>query len=257
MNEENEILSYGYDSYWPSFKEYVRTRYSVPSLIMRRCYAAGCLAMAHEIRSGKIKPCTIPLKIRWFQLAEQEIGSYYIEQQQPVPNETVAYRREVARQKEYQPVYRLVGELLTAASENGQPSEWTPEERLQAVRKVAALQGHYNDAWLARSVSELLANQEPIVAYCEGILPEKERKILEKRVQNDADFGTQYDMTLLTWETERAVCLDIDTIRVVHTVPERSLERLMKEKQKNRYFIWQAAIVALLLLLLKCFMNFI
>ena len=86
-------------------------------------------------------------------------------------------------------------------------------------------------------------------------MKQRERFELERLIDKDNAFRLQYEATTLFSDTEDNVADDREKEEIFRNWSDTDLQAFLKEKRNNRRFLWQAALLALILFLLNLLMK--
>ncbi len=253
--EEKAIVSYYYDKNWNAFKSFLRKRFALSDSSLRRLYVASFSELVEKVHQQSFNLEKVPFKIQLFRLGSQRAVELLAVQSKEIPKETPAYLEEYAWQEQYIQIHRCV--YCAIHGKDSIIRELEPTEMLVCIRQLLSIQGIKEKQCWNRPMEEVLSTQDKICAYYNGSVNASQRHELEKRVKEDQEFAQQYDATMLYLETEENILNELELIHVIKDAPKELFPLLLKEKKMNKRFIWQAAIVALILFLLNCLIKLI
>lgn len=253
--EEKALISYYYDKNWDAFKSFLRKRFALPDFSLRKLYAASFSELIAKVHQHQFDLGNAPFKIQLFRLGSQNAIAFLTGLSKNVPEKTPAYLKEYDWQEQYIQIHRCVFHAIWGT--DSVMHELEPAEMLNCIRQLLSIQKIKADPRLENPTAEIFSSQDDMIAYFRDALSLPERRRIEKRVKEDPTFAQQYDATMLYLETEANILDELELIRVIKDTPKDIFPLLVKEKQANRRFIWQAAVVALILFLLNCLMKVI
>ena len=244
--QEKGRLSFFYDRNWKPFQLFVRKRFPLPRGFMRNIYDESFRQLATWVKE-KPDEANIPLKIRWFRQAIELIRQS--DKGKKELADTKAFEEEWQQQEHYIGIYRLVRDWL---AEREDKQDIPEEEILACVRKVAEKAGI---TWPEAEHTELLKRQKQVERYLSEEMKQRERFDLERLIEKDDAYRWQYEATTLLSDTEDNVADDREKEEILRNWSDSDLQAFLKEKRNNRRFLWQAALLALILFLLNLLMK--
>ena len=253
--EEKTIISYYYDKNWNAFKSFLRKRFAFSNSIIRKLYEASFSELIEKVRQGRFELENIPFKVELFRIGSQRAINLLEKQSKDIPEKTSAYLEEYAWQEQYIQIHRCVYRMI--CGKDSVIHELESSSMLACIKKLVSIQGVKETQWLEKPTEEISIRQDEMVAYFRDTLSVSERRKIEKKVKEDSVYAQQYDSTMLYLETETNILDELELVRIIKEAPKELFTFMIKEKQVNRRFIWQAAIVALILFLLNCLMKVI
>lgn len=244
--QEKEILSFFYDKHWKSFLQFIRKRFPLSTGILREIYDDSFYRLAEQFSDGT-KCVDTPLKILLFREAvEQLLQSKYAKK---AVTENTDFQKEWQQQEDYIEIYRNVKVWL---EEKEKQPEITGSERYDCIRKLAE---RIDRMWTESEPAELLKRQMRIERYLAEELSQRERFELESDLNKDEAFQLQYEATTLFVDTRNNLMEDMEIVAIFRECQTESIRWISKEKRARRNFLWQAALVALILFLLNLLMK--
>lgn len=244
--EEKGRLSFFYDKNWKPFQLFIRKRFALPRRVLRNIYDESFYQLAKEANTPS-EDNAIPLKIKLFRKGTELI--LQSDKGEKERTDSKAFEEEWQQQELYIGIYRLVRVWL-AERENIQ--DLAEEDILDCIRKVA---GKARIGWPDAEHTEMLKRQKQIGRYLSEEMKQRERFELERLIDKDNAFRLQYEATTLFSDTEDNVADDREKEEIFRNWSDTDLQAFLKEKRNNRRFLWQAALLALILFLLNLLMK--